>query len=67
MEVSRVHGDRRICIVDKYTPGDAWGRVLCSQEMGEVNGNKGRCQIERCGSITGLDGFGSLVSCEDLM
>jgi hypothetical protein len=49
---SRVHGDRRICTVTEYTPGDVWGRVLCSQEMGKVNRNKRRCQIEKCRSIT---------------
>lgn len=36
-------GNRRICIVAKYTPGGAWGRVLCSQEMGEVSRKKVIC------------------------
>jgi hypothetical protein len=50
---SRVHGDRRICTVPNILPeAPEPGRVLCSQEMGEVNRNKRRCQIERCRSIT---------------
>jgi hypothetical protein len=33
---SRVHGDRRICTVTEYAPGDVLGRVLCSQEIREA-------------------------------
>jgi hypothetical protein len=41
--------------------GSLFTRDKGSEYQGEVNLNKRRCQIERCRSCTGLEGFGSLV------
>ena len=49
---SRVHGWQEDLYSSRIYSRDVWERVLCSQEMGEVNPNVSRCQIERCRSIT---------------
>jgi hypothetical protein len=51
----------RICSRRRLGEGSLFTRDKGSDYQGEVNRNKRRCQIERCRSCTGLEGFGSLV------